>query len=160
MEKGDIVRIKDYKDIGNPNDWPQVVPGMKRYCGGYYGIEDIITEEVRNLKIYVINGWHWRESWLYTTNMDLKINDIVKITNTGSLYASYEDKAKELGATSWVKHRRFPKGIKKAKVLNIDNTRNIVLIETLTHNQQFIIGINGIKFDQASSILSEDLFEI
>ena len=99
--------------------------------------------------------------------MKIKINDIVTITDTGSIYPGYIEMAKILRADidgKWVSGRGGSGRIdgKKAKVLNKSNRTNFgcVLIEMLDLKEQYIIGIEGIEIDEISNILDDKLFEI
>ena len=101
----------------------------------------------------------------------MKKGNIVKITDTGSIYPSYIDMAKSLGADidgKWETLRTGSGRISgaKAKILNMKrnkNGNNYVLIEITEGNclgQQYVIGDDGIEVDVVSEILGPDLFEI
>lgn len=106
----------------------------------------------------------------------MKKGDIVKITETGSIYPSYKDMAEKLGADIDGKWKNLRTGggrwirDTKAEVLNIHITNRgtghgynhvlIEIIEGVCLGEQYIIGDDGIEIDIVSEILDADLFDI
>ena len=97
----------------------------------------------------------------------MKIHNIIKVTNIGSIYSTFKDMAIKLDADfdKW-KSGRNGHGIEgfRAKILNIGGDgRYHILIEMIEGDhfgEQYVIDKGGIKLDMASEILSDDMFEI
>lgn len=93
--------------------------------------------------------------------MIFKIGDTIKVIDSGALYSSYEEMAKQLGADIDGKWKR--NGVKKnikgktGVIKNITPYARYILIE-LDSGHQWIIGPTGIE--KIDIILPDEMFEI